>query len=110
VDRFVSVNSALEVDLTGQVNAEMIKGKRVSGVGGSLDFSEGATHSAGGLRIVALPSIRIVERLGEGSVVTTPRSAVDVVVTEKGAARLEGMTARERSEALTAIAGDPLSR
>lgn len=109
LERFVSVNSALEVDLTGQVNAEMINGRRVSGVGGSLDFSEGATHSAGGLRIVALPSIRIVERLGDGSVVTTPRSAVDIVVTERGAARLEGMTARERSRALAAIAGDSLS-
>ena len=67
MDRFVSVNSALEVDLTGQVNAEMINGRRVSGVGGSLDFSEGATHSAGGLRIVALPSARIVERLEQSS-------------------------------------------
>ena len=109
-ERLVSINSAVEVDLTGQVNAETVKGRRVSGVGGSLDFSEGATHSLEGLRIVALPASRIVEQLGSGSVVTTPRSAVDMVVTERGVARLEGLTERERASALTGIAGDALTQ
>ena len=109
-ERFVSINSAVEVDLTGQVNAETVKGRRVSGVGGSLDFSEGATHSQEGLRIVALPASRIVEQLGSGSVVTMPRSAVDMVVTERGVARLEGLTERERASALTGIAGDALTQ
>jgi len=107
VERLVSINSALEVDLVGQANAEMIRGKRVSGTGGSLDFSEAATHSLGGLRVIAVPASRIVPKLGEGSAVSTLRSMVDVVVTERGVARLEGMSERERAEALAAIAADP---
>jgi len=106
--RLVSVNSALEVDLEGQVNAEMIGGKRMSGVGGSYDFAEAATHSAGGLRVIAVPSKRIVRRLGEGSTVTVPRALVDVVVTEKGSVRLEGLTEREREKALRGIGGEGL--
>jgi acyl-CoA hydrolase len=101
--RLVSVNSALEVDLAGQVNAELIQGRRISGVGGSYDFAEAATHSEGGLRVIAVPSTRIVRRLGEGSTVTVPRALVDVVVTEKGAVRLEGLTEQERELELESI-------
>ncbi len=104
LERLVSVNSAVEVDLAGQVNAEMVKGRQISGIGGSLDFAEAASYSVGGIRVVAVPSSRIVTRLGEGSVVTAPASAVDIVVTERGVARLEGMSERERADALGAIA------
>jgi acyl-CoA hydrolase len=99
----VSVNSALEVDLAGQVNAETIQGRRISGVGGSYDFAEAATHSRAGLRVIALPAKRIVRQLAAGSTVTVPSALVDVIVTEKGVARLEGMTEQERAQALSAI-------
>jgi 4-hydroxybutyrate CoA-transferase len=102
-DRLVSVNSALEVDLKGQVNAETIKGRRVTGVGGSYDFAEAATWSNGGTRVIAVPSNRIVERLGEGSAVTVPTALVDVVVTELGAVRLQGLTEKEREAGLRRI-------
>lgn len=108
LERLVSVNSAIEVDLAGQVNAEMINGRRISGVGGSLDFSEAATHSPEGLRVIALPASRIVQKLGDGSAVSSPRATVDVVVTERGVARVEGMSERERAEALAAIAAEPV--
>lgn len=101
--RLISVNSALQVDLAGQVNAELVQGRRISGAGGSYDFAEAATHSAGGLRVIAVPAKRIVRRLDENSAVTIPRALVDVVVTEKGVARLEGLTEQEREEALSAI-------
>ncbi len=109
LERFVSVNSAIEVDLTGQVNAETIDGHQVSGVGGSLDFVEGARYSTGGVSILALPATargrsRIVPRLREGAVVTVPRFAVDVVVTEHGAAKLSGLDLEQRAEALIEIA------
>jgi 4-hydroxybutyrate CoA-transferase len=110
-DRLVSINSAVEVDLSGQVNAERLKGRQISGIGGSIDFVESATHSAGGLRIIALPSTtpngkisRIVPRLGESSIVTLSGAQVQIVVTEHGAARLEGASTRERAEALVGIA------
>jgi 4-hydroxybutyrate CoA-transferase len=109
--RFVSINSALEVDLEGQVNGERIDGVQLSGVGGSLDYMEAAFRSEGGLSIVALPSTtrdgdrsRIVPWLGPGSAVTAPRHCVDVVVTEYGVARLRGRSVRARAEALIAIA------
>ncbi|MEU9273120.1 acetyl-CoA hydrolase/transferase C-terminal domain-containing protein [Streptomyces sp. NPDC048251] len=110
-DRLVSVNSAIEVDASGQVNAEVVRGRRVAGVGGSIDFTEAATHSAGGLRIIALPSTtpdgatsRIVPRLADGRPVSLPRAMVDVIVTEHGPARLAGLSMRERAEALAAVA------
>jgi 4-hydroxybutyrate CoA-transferase len=110
-DRLVSVNSGLQVDLYGQVNSEMIGSRQISAPGGSLDFIEGASRSAGGLRILALPATaaggtrsRIVPRLQ--SVVTIPRSMTDVVVTEFGVVRLECLSLQERAEALVAIA-DP---
>ncbi|GGM98054.1 acetyl-CoA hydrolase/transferase family protein [Streptomyces fuscichromogenes] len=110
-DRLVSVNSAIEVDVSGQVNAELVRGRRISGVGGSIDFVEAATHSPGGLRIIALPSTtpdgttsRIVARLAESTPTSLPKAMVDVVVTEHGVARLAGLSMRERAESLANIA------
>ena len=109
--RFVSINSAIEVDLTGQVNAESVGTRQVSGVGGSVDYVEAAFHSEGGLRIVALPSTtsdgrrsRIVSRLGHGAAVTVLRSTADVVVTEHGVAELRGRTLAERRAAMLRVA------
>jgi len=108
---FVSVNSALEVDLLGQVNAESVGGRQVAGIGGQFDFVLGASRSAGGASIIALPSTgrngsasRIVPRLTAGAAVTTPRYLVDWIVTEHGAARLRGLGERERAAALMAVA------
>jgi 4-hydroxybutyrate CoA-transferase len=112
--RFVSINSAIEVDLDGQVNGETIGGAQVSGVGGSLDFVEAARYSPGGRSLIALRSTakgrsRIVDRLATGTAVTIPRHAVDVVITEHGVAELAGLDLDERAEALIEIA-DPGSR
>jgi acyl-CoA hydrolase len=110
-DRLVSVNTAIEVDLSGQVNSEVVGGGQISGIGGSIDFVEAATHSRGGIRIIAIPSTtrdglrsRIVATLAANATVTVPRGMVDVVVTEYGIARLEGKTLCQRAEALAAIA------
>jgi acyl-CoA hydrolase len=112
--RFVAINSAIEVDLGGQVNSETLQGVQLSGVGGSLDFMEGARYSEGGVSIIALRSMakgrsRIVPQLSVGSAVTVPRFAVDVVVSEHGSARLAGLDLSERAEALIGIAA-PESR
>jgi len=114
LERLVSINSAIEVDLDGQVNGETIDGAQVSGVGGSLDFVEAARYSPGGRSIVALRSTakdrsRIVDRLSTGTAVTIPRHAVDVVVTEHGVAELYALDLAERAEALIEIA-DPAVR
>lgn len=108
---FVSVNSAVEVDLFGQINGETIDGIQISGVGGSLDFVEGAAASRGGMAILALPSTtedgkrsKIVPRLSSETPATIPRVCVDYIVTEHGIARLRGKTLRERAAALRAIA------
>lgn len=110
--QFVSINSALEVDLTGQVNAETVGGRRVGAVGGAVDFVRGSALSPGGQSIIALPAAsrdgtrsRIVGRLSSG-VTSTPRSDVDLVVTEFGVAELRGRSLRERARALISIA-DP---
>jgi acetyl-CoA hydrolase len=109
---FVSINTALELDLSGQSNAESIKGMPVSGSGGALDFMRGAS-GAGGLAILGLAASskdrsrsRIVAELNSPVVVTAPRTDVDVVVTEFGAVDLRGMGLRERVVALQAIS-DP---
>ncbi len=109
--RFVSVNSAIEVDLQGQVNGETIDGVQMSGVGGSLDFAEGAAASPDGRGIIALPSTtengtrsKIVRQFGATTPVSLPRYCADCVVTEFGVAQLAGKTLRERAEALVAIA------
>jgi 4-hydroxybutyrate CoA-transferase len=111
LDRFVSINSALEIDLGGQVTAESLGSRQVAGIGGQFDFVLGASRSRGGASIIALPSTgrdgtvsRIVPRLGAGAAVTTPRYLTDWVVTEYGAARLRGRGERERAAALIAVA------
>jgi 4-hydroxybutyrate CoA-transferase len=114
IDRFVAVNSVLAVDLFGQANAEMLRGRQVSGTGGLLDFVRGARLSPGGRSIVALPSTgsgtsRIVPRLGEHDVVSVPRADADIVVTEHGTAHLRDKSLDERAQALIAIA-DPAAR
>lgn len=110
VDAFVAINSALQVDLTGQVNAEEIGSGYVGGIGGQAEYLRAALRSAGGRSIVVLPATtgggrrsRIVRRLESGTV-TTPRSGVDVVVTEFGTADLRGRSLGERAELMTAIA------
>jgi 4-hydroxybutyrate CoA-transferase len=109
IERFISVNSAIEVDLLGQVNAENVGGRQVSGVGGQVDFFRGARASRGGLAIVAMPSCtssrsRIVFGFEPGRPVSTSRVDLDYVVTEYGAAALRDRTERERAEALIAVA------
>jgi 4-hydroxybutyrate CoA-transferase len=112
LDRFVAINSALEIDLTGQVTAESLGARQVAGIGGQFDFVLGASRSAGGASIIALPSTggrdggqsRIVPRLGTGAAVTTPRFLADWVVTEHGAARVRGLSERARATALIAVA------
>ncbi|HEX3663217.1 MAG TPA: acetyl-CoA hydrolase/transferase C-terminal domain-containing protein [Acidobacteriaceae bacterium] len=112
-DRMVAINSALQVDLTGQVCADSLGTKPYSGFGGQLDFIRGAARSKGGVPIIALPSTaksgrvsRIVPVLEPGAGVVTSRADVHYVVTEHGIAYLHGKTLRERAEALIAIA-DP---
>jgi acyl-CoA hydrolase len=110
--RLVSINAAIEVDLLGQVNAETIAGVHRGALGGQADFSRAAAR-AEGRSIIALPSTagarsRIVARLADG-VVTTPRSDIDVVVTEHGAAHLRGRSVAARRRALLAVA-DPAHR
>ena len=111
LDRFVSINSALEIDLSGQVTAESLGARQVAGIGGQFDFVLGASRSAGGTSIIALPSTgrdgavsRIVARLSHGAAVTTPRYLADWVVTEHGAARLRGLSDTARATALVAVA------
>lgn len=113
-DKMVAINSAIEVDLTGQVCADSIGPKMYSGVGGQLDFIYGASRSKGGVPIIALPSTttlrdgtlisRIAPMLKQGAGVTTGRNHVHYVVTEFGVAALYGKTIRERAHQLIGIA------
>lgn len=110
-DRMVSVNSALAVDLTGQVAADTLMGKFFSGIGGQVDFVRGAARSRGGRSIIALRSTakedsvsRIRSVLEEGAGVVTSRGDVRYVVTEYGVADLWGRSVRERALALIEIA------
>lgn len=113
-ERMVAVNSALEVDLTGQVCADSIGTKFYSGVGGQLDFIYGASRAKGGVPIMALPSTargsdgacinRIVTTLKPGAGVTLTRNHVHYVVTEYGVAQLYGKSIRQRAQALINIA------
>lgn len=108
IPRLVAVNSALEVDLFGQANAEFIGGRQVSGIGGLTDFLRGARLSEGGVPIVALNATakgksRIVPRLAPNAV-SVPRADMGVVVTEYGAADLRGLDVDARAQALIAIA------
>jgi acyl-CoA hydrolase len=113
IDNMVAVNSAIEVDLTGQVCSDSIGPYIYSGFGGQVDFIRGAAHSKGGRPIIALPSTakrgemsRIVPFLKEGAGVVTSRADVHYLVTEHGAVNLFGKNLRERVEALLTIA-DP---
>ncbi len=118
-DRMVAINSALEVDLTGQVCADSIGPKMYSSVGGQLDFIYGASRSKGGVPIIAMPSSaelrdgtvisKIVPMLKQGAGVVTSRNHVHFVVTEFGVAELYGKTVRQRTQALINIA-DPRFR
>ena len=114
--RLVSVNTALQVDLTGQINAESIGPVQYSGTGGHLDFAYAALKTPGGKSFIAIPSTagggkysRIVAAFEPGTVVTTPRTMTDYVVTEHGCVQLKGKTTRERARALIGIA-DPAFR
>jgi acyl-CoA hydrolase len=108
--KMVAINSAIEVDLTGQVCADSIGNNIYSGVGGQMDFIRGASLSDGGKAIIALPSVtkngvsRIVPILKPGAGVVTTRAHVQYVVTEYGVANLYGKTIKQRVEALTRIA------
>ncbi len=109
--KMVAINTALEVDLTGQVCADSLGTSFYSGVGGQADFNQGAGRSAGGRAIIALPSTaengavsRIVSTLRPGAGVVTTRMAVHYVVTEYGIAYLRGKSVRERAMALITIA------
>jgi acyl-CoA hydrolase len=113
-DRMVAINSALQIDLTGQVCADSIGTKPYSGCGGQIDFIRGAARSHGGVPVIALPSTacggkvsRIVPVLEPGAGVVTSRADVHYVVTEHGIAYLHGKSLRERAEALIGIA-DPM--
>ncbi|MBI5257771.1 MAG: acetyl-CoA hydrolase/transferase family protein [Burkholderiales bacterium] len=108
IDRLVAINSAIEVDLTGQVNAEVAAGTYVGAVGGAMDFLRAAARSRGGVPIVALPSTakassRIVATLS--GPVSTPRADAGVIVTEHGSADLRGQPLGVRVKRMIAIAG-----
>ncbi len=113
-ERMVAINSAIEIDLTGQVCADSIGPKLYSGVGGQLDFIYGASRSKGGVPIIALPSTttlkdgtlvtRIASMLKQGAGVVTSRNHVRFVVTEYGVADLYGKSIRERAKQLIGIA------
>ena len=122
-DRMVAINSAIEVDLTGQVCSDSIGPRIYSGVGGQVDFIYGASRSAGGVPIIAMPSTatvqgnpttKIVPLLKEGAGVVTTRNHVRYVVTEYGVADLYAKTVRQRARALIGIAApefrEPLER
>jgi acetyl-CoA hydrolase len=109
--RMVAINSALQIDLTGQVCADSVGAKMYSGAGGQVDFIRGAARSKGGLPIIACLSTardgavsRIVPTLYEGSGVVTTRNDVHWVVTEFGIASLHGKTLRQRAQSLIRIA------
>ena len=109
--KMVAINSAIEIDITGQVCADSIGTKIFSGIGGQVDFIRGAAHSEGGKPIIALPSItkdgkvsRIVTELRNGAGVVTSRGDVHYVVTEYGVAHLFGKSLKERARDLISIA------
>jgi acetyl-CoA hydrolase len=109
--KMVAINSAIEIDITGQVCADSIGTRIFSGIGGQVDFIRGAAHSEGGKPIIALPSItkdgevsRIVPQLNPGAGVVTSRGDVHYVVTEYGVAQLFGKTLKERARELIKLA------
>jgi 4-hydroxybutyrate CoA-transferase len=111
IDRMTAINSAIEIDLTGQVVADSIGERIYSGIGGQMDFVQGASQAPGGKAIIALPSMaqggtvsRIVPVIKPGAGVVTTRGHVQYVVTEYGAVDLRGQTLRRRAELLISIA------
>lgn len=111
IDNFVSINSAVEIDLFGQVNSEMLAGRQISGTGGAVDMMRGAASSRGGRSIVALNATagggrysRIVATLTPGNATTALRTDVDYIVTEFGARRIRHLSLQQRAEALIEIA------
>lgn len=113
IDNFVSINACVEVDLFGQVCAESVGTRHISGTGGQLDFVEGAYKSRNGQSFVCMTSTfesngetvsRIKPILTPGSIVTDPRTATHMIVTEYGIAKMKGKTTWERAEALINIA------
>ena len=116
IDNFVSINSALEIDLYGQVNADMLGPRQISGTGGCVDMMRGAALSKGGRSIIALASTanqgqvsRIVPTLAAHTATTALRTDIDIVVTEHGARRLKHLPVLARAEALIELA-DPRFR
>ena len=108
----ITINGAMAVDLSGQITADTIDGRQFSGIGGHEDFVAGAALELSDRSLVCLPSTtsvdgqmvsRITPKLSTGSIVTTPRHMVDVVITEYGVAELRGLTVRERARALATI-------
>ncbi len=111
IDNIVSINSAIQVDLMGQVVADTMGFEQFPGIGGQVDFVRGAARSNGGRAIIALPSTakrgtvsRIVPKISDGAAVTTMRADVDYVVTEYGVAHLKGKSLHQRAKALIDIA------
>lgn len=110
IDKMVAINSAIEIDITGQVCADSIGTKHYSGVGGQIDFIRGASYSNGGKPIIAMESItskgvsKIVPFLKEGAGVVSTRANVHYIVTEFGAVDLYGKSFKERAKLLTSIA------
>jgi acyl-CoA hydrolase len=111
--RMITINGALAIDVQGQVVADTIRGAQFSGIGGHEDFISGPALDLEDRALLCFPSTyedggelrsRIVPWFGAGEVITTPRHQVDVVVTEHGAAELQGKTVHQRGEALAAIA------
>lgn len=111
-DNMVTINGAMSIDLSGQVTADTIAGRQFSGIGGHEDFIAGAALELSDRSLVCLPSTtsvdgqvvsRITPKLTDGSIVTTPRHMVDVIITEYGVAELRGLTVRERARALAEI-------
>ncbi|SHJ35538.1 acetyl-CoA hydrolase/transferase family protein [Desulfofundulus thermosubterraneus] len=111
IKNFIAINSAVEVDLTGQVNAESLGRSHISGIGGQADFVNGALNAPGGRSIIVLPSTarggntsRIVPFLAEGATVSSLRSDVHFIVTEYGVAELWGKDINQRAQLLINIA------
>ena len=107
----VSVNTAMEIDLTGQICSETIGARQYSGTGGAFDFAFGAQHSKGGRGIIAIASTakhgtisKIKPILTPGAVVSISRNIADIIVTEYGAAYMRGRTVKERALQLIQIA------
>lgn len=111
ISNMVSINSCVEVDLTGQVCAEAVGTRQISGIGGQVDFVRGAKMSKGGRSIIACYSTakngtisKIVPRLGAGTPVTTSRTDVDYIITEYGIAEMRGQNLRQRAKNLINVA------